>query len=256
MWVSLVGLSILAIVILDFADRIFPGTRFDGTGSYALLGLISFGFMRWVRVSTNAYFAKPILGWRFMVVLVLCGNLIVVQLRGEPFHNLSIGHWIRGVIFLFAVGATEEILSRGIVFGVLRMHGLPIAVIGSSLMFGLMHINRYIGEWDPWAAYFHVMSTFSFGLFACAIMVVTRSIWVPIVFHTISNAGLIFEAPPTKAEAAYRISIEFWRGVTHPVLPFLTFAIPAAILFWIHAGTPVPQFVKRLAFRWGLLDQS
>jgi len=254
MWASLVGLSVIAVVILDFADRLFPGDSFDGTGSYIVLGLIAFGFMRWLRVSTNAYFAKPVLGWRFIVVLIFCGNLIVVQLRGEPFHNLSIGHWIRGIVFLLAVGATEEILSRGVVFGVLRIHGLPIAVTGSSLMFGLMHINPHIGAWDPWAVYFHVLTAFSFGLFACAIMVVSRSIWVPILMHAISDAGLLFEAPPTKAESAYRISIGFWRGVLHPIPDFLTFVIPALILFWIHAGTPVPNFVKRLAIKWKLVE--
>lgn len=254
MWLSLVVVSVVAILILNNGDHVIPGESFDGLGSYLLLGVIVFWFMRFVRVSTNAYFARPVLGWRFVVAMVLCGNLLVVQLKGEPFHNLSIGHWIRGILFLLAVGVVEEILSRGVVFGVLLHQGLAVAVIGSSLMFGLMHINVYIGYWDPWQAYWHVMSAFSFGLFACGLMLLTRSIWVPIIFHSLSDAGLIFENAPTKEEAAYRVSIDFWKGLVHPVPAFLTFVIPALILLWIHAGTPFPAWAKRLAYKWGLVE--
>ena len=254
MWVSLVGLSIVAIVVLNYADRVVPGDGFDGTGSYAILGLISFAFMRFLRVSTLQYLARPVIDWRFAVAMVMCAYLAVVQLKGEPFHGLEISQWIRGILFLLAVGATEEILSRGLVFGVLRNRGVVIAVLGSSTMFGLMHINVYIGEWDAWAAYFHVMSALSFGVFACALMLVTRSLWVPIIFHALSDAGLLFEAPPTKAEEAYRVSIEFWRGIIYPFPSFLTFVVPALILFWIYAGTPVPYWFTRLAIKWKLVE--
>jgi len=255
MWVVLIVMSVLGIQILDSAGAIVPGERFDGTASYLVVGVLFFALMRFLRVPTLQYFAKPVLGWPFVVAVLLCGNLVVVQLRGEPFHNLSAGQWFRGVLFLFVVGATEEILSRGVVFGVLLRHGLPIAAIGSSVMFGLMHLNVYIGNWDPWQAYWHVMSAGSFGFFACALLVVTKSMWMPILLHFVSNAGLIFEAPPTKEEEAYRVSIDFWQGLIHPLSPFLTFVIPALILFWIHAGTPVPQWFKRLAKKLGLIEE-
>ena len=45
---------------------------------------------------------------------------------------------------MIVVAVAEETFSRGIVFGVLLLHGLSVAVIGSSLMFGLMHINSYV----------------------------------------------------------------------------------------------------------------
>ena len=256
MWVGLIALSCSAIFLLNSIGDLVPGETYDSIASFSTVGVVFFLLMRFLRLPTLQYFAKPVLGWRFLVALVLSINLIVVQLQGEPFHNLSIGQWVRGVIFLFAVGAAEEILSRGVVFGILLRHGLPIAAIASSLMFGLMHINVYIGHWDPWQAYWHVMSAASFGFFACALMVVTKSLWMPILLHFFSNGALIFETPPTKEELDLRVSIDFWQGVLHPLSPFLTFLIPALILFWIHAGNPVPGWFVRLAIKFGLVEKE
>ena len=256
MWLGLIAMSGFAILILNTAGAVVPGEGFDSTGSFLIVGIVFFVVMRFLRTPTMQYFSKPVLGWRFLVALGLCINLIVVQLRGELFHNLSIGQWIRGILFLFAVGAAEEILSRGVVFGVLLRHGLPVAAVGSSVMFGLMHLNVYVGNWDPWQAYWHVMSAASFGFFACALLVVTKSMWMPILLHLLSNGGLIFEEPPTQEEQAYRVSIDFWQGLIHPLYPFLTFIIPALILFWINAGTPVPQWFKRLAIKLGLVEKE
>ena len=157
MWVGLIGLSLLSIVILNFSGDAVPGDRFDGTVSYFVLALFSFVVIWWLRPATFAYFALPAFGWRFVIAFVLMVNLIVVQIRGEDFTGLTTEKWIRGVIFLILVAVAEEIFSRGIVFGVLLRHGLTVAVIGSSLMFGLMHINSYVGNFDAWPAYWHVM---------------------------------------------------------------------------------------------------
>ena len=256
MWLGLITMSVLGILILNSAGALVPGEEFDSTASFVIVGVIFFVMMRFLRVPTMQYFSKPVLGWRFLVALAMCINLIIVQVRGEPIHNLSVGEWLRGVLFLFAVGAAEEILSRGVIFGVLLRHGLPIAAIGSSVMFGLMHLNVYVDYWDPWQAYWHVMSAGSFGFFACALLVVTKSMWMPITLHLFSNAGLLFSDPPTKEELESRVSIDFWQGLTHPLYPFLTFVIPALILFWIHAGTPVPQWFIRFAIKLGLMDKE
>ena len=39
MWVGLVALSLLSILILNFAKEVIPGKGFDSTGSYLILGL-------------------------------------------------------------------------------------------------------------------------------------------------------------------------------------------------------------------------
>ena len=255
MWVGLIGLSLLSIVILNFSGDVVPGDRFDGTVSYFVLGLFSFAVMWWLRPATFAYFALPAFGWRFVIAFVLMVNLIVVQIRGEDFSGLTTEKWIRGIIFLILVAVAEEIFSRGIVFGVLLRHGLMVAVIGSSLMFGLMHINSYIGNFDAWPAYWHVVSAASFGIFACALMVMTRSIWMPIVLHAFSNAGLLLtSAVEVQAERDSVSSVPFIQGLIHPLPAFATFVIPSLIMFWIAARTPLHPRLRQLAIKWKLIE--
>lgn len=255
MWVGLIGLSLLSIVILNFSGDAVPGDRFDGTVSYFVLALFTIAVIWWLRPATCAYFALPAFGWRFVIAFIFMVNLIVVQIQGEDFSGVTTEKWIRGVIFLIVVAVAEEIFSRGIVFGVLLRHGLRVAVIGSSLMFGLMHINSYVGNFDAWPAYWHVMSAASFGVFACALMVLTRSIWMPIVLHTISNAGLLLNsAEEVQAERDAVTSVEFLAGVTHPLPAVATFLIPSLIMFWIAAGMPLHPRLQRLAIKWRLIE--
>lgn len=257
MWVVLVALSVLAIAILNFSSEIIPGESFDGTGSYVILGLFSFGVMLWLHPQSITYFGRPVFGWSFVVALVLMVNLIVVQIRDVDFSQVEPERWVRGIIFLIAVAIAEEIFSRGFVFGVLRKHGLTIAVIGSSLLFGLMHINSYIGNFDAWLAYWHVISATSFGIFACALMVITRSIWMPIVLHTFSNAGLLLRnAEDLQAEQDSSTSIDFWSGLIQPLPVMLTFVIPALALFWLAAGMPLHPVARRYAIKWKLIETS
>jgi membrane protease YdiL (CAAX protease family) len=258
MWVGLAALSVLSIVILNFSSEIVPGKGFDSTGSFMVLGLFAFIVMRWLRVPTNGYFGKPAFGWKFIVALVLTINLIVVQIRGISFSELDTEGWIRGAIFLFAVAFAEEIFSRGVIFGILLRQGLVVAVVGSSLIFGLMHLNGYIGEYfDPWRAYWHVVSATAFGVFACALMVVTRSIWMPIILHTLSNTGLLFRDIEEVIEVRSKpISVDFWSGISYPLPSFATFVIPAIALLWINAGMPLHPAVKGQAIKWKLMEPA
>ena len=256
MWVGLAMLSVTSLLLLNFASEVVPGKGFDSTGSFMILGLFAFALMRWMRVPTNGYFGKPTFGWRFAIALILMINAVVVQIRSEPFSELDLQGWIRGATFLIAVAVAEEIFSRGVIFGILLRQGLLVAVTGSSLIFGLMHLNGYVGQYfDPWRAYWHVISAIAFGVFACALMVVTRSLWMPIILHTVSNAGLLFRDIDELIEVRSKpISVDFWSGITYPLPAFATFVIPALALFWIHAGTPLHPVLRRLAIKWKLID--
>ena len=256
MWLGLIALSLLSILILNFASEVVPGKDFDSTGSFLILGLFAFVVMRSLRVPTNSYWAKPVFGLKFLVALAFTVNLIVVQIRGEAFSELDTNGWIRGVIFLSAIAFAEEIFSRGVIFGVLLRHGLVVAVTGSSLIFGVMHLNGYIGQYfDPWRAYWHVVSAIAFGVFACALMLVTRSIWMPIILHTFSNAGLLFRDIDEVLQVRSKpVSVDFWSGLTYPLPAFATFVIPALILLWINAGTPLHPAVRGLAIKWKLIE--
>lgn len=265
MWVALSLLSVLALQMLNHADLVVPGEFLDGIGSYAIVSIFFYGLMRVLRVSTLEYFVKPQGGFISVIAVIFMAFLIFTQLRGEPFHWIGAWDLVRGVVFLFFVGLGEEILSRGFVFGVLQRYGFYLGVIGSSVMFGLMHINVYLDNWDPWQAYWHVVSAATFGVFAVVLMIVTRSIWMPIAFHTVSNAGLLFQSLPTPEEEAYRVSIDFWSGLGQPLPNGAVFVVPAIFLLWLHHGARIPSIFRgrqmpasfsKLAVRLGLIEVS
>jgi membrane protease YdiL (CAAX protease family) len=122
-------------------------------------------------------------------------------------------------------------------------------------MFGLMHINTYIGNFDAWPAYWRVMSAASFGVFACALMVLTRSIWMPIVLHAFSNAGLLLtSAEEVQTDRGSVTSVDFVTGLTHPLPAVATFLVPSLIMFWIAAGMPLHSRLRQLAIKWKLME--
>lgn len=257
MWAGLIGLSFVSILILNFAGDFAPGDRFDGITSYSVLALLSFAIFGWLRPDSFEYLTLPPLNWKFLLALVLMINVIVVQIRGEDFSGVTTEKWIRGIVFLILVAIAEEIFSRGVVFGVLLRHGLTVAVVGSSLLFGLMHINSYIGNFQAWPAYWHVMSAASFGVFACAVMVLTRSIWMPIVLHAFSNAGLLLNtAEEVQARRDSYDSVEFLQGFIYPLPAVATFIIPSLIMFWVAAGTPLTPQLRKYAIKWKLIEPS
>lgn len=74
----------------------------------------------------------------------------------------------------------EEFLFRGVICNSLRPYGKTIAVIGSAVLFGLMHQN--VGQ---------LFYTTVAGLVLALIYVETRSIWAPILLHLFNNLSSV-----------------------------------------------------------------
>ena len=74
----------------------------------------------------------------------------------------------------------EEFLFRGVICNSLRPYGKTVAVIGSAVLFGLMHQN--VGQ---------LLYTTVAGLVLALIYVETRSIWAPILLHLFNNLSSV-----------------------------------------------------------------
>jgi hypothetical protein len=78
---------------------------------------------------------------------------------------------------------------------------------------------------------------------------------MPIILHTVANAGLLFRDIDELVEVRSKpISVDFWSGISYPLPAFATFVIPALTLFWIHAGTPLHPALRHLAIKWKLIE--
>ena len=88
---------------------------------------------------------------------------------------------IYGTIAFFIVVSVlpaliEEFAMRGVILGTLRAHSQPLAVVASSVIFGLMHGNM-------------VQAPFAFvgGIALGYATLVTRSIWPAVIVHFLNN---------------------------------------------------------------------
>ena len=91
-----------------------------------------------------------------------------------------------GMVFLLVVIAPlfEEIWVRGIMYDALKPYGVGIAIIISSLLFGMMHGSLYM-----------LFYTTALGFALGYVRYATGSIFIPTIIHAIINsvaAGLLF----------------------------------------------------------------
>lgn len=253
--VALVITSALVLLVLRILPESFLKSIpfLSGIISYTIIALIAYVCVYLLGLPTLEYFGRPKFNLKTLFAVIA-----VVPLLSQPFfsgnlESKKISVAIMGSIFIFMIGCGEELFSRAFTFGILRRFGKKRAMFFSSLLFGLMHLNLYIGaNWDPWLAYWHVMSAFGFGLIACSLMLTTRNIWIPIFFHAIRDVGVAFEKP-AKPSTGGDSTIHFFSGLVSPLSTLLFDLILVYILLWIARDHSLPRWMYRLMIKWKLV---
>ena len=256
MWFSLVGLSIVALLIL----RYFPGNwlnddyHLNSIVGYLLVAAIFYCAIYVLGLPTLQYFGLPKIRIKAIVAVALAFPAPVLQILDADLIYSSWLDVIGGVVFLFMIGFGEEMLSRGFTYGVLLKYGRYKAIFFSSLLFGLLHINVYIPGHLGWDTYYHVMSTWSFGMIMCALMIVTRSIWVPVIFHALMDWHIPFQNDDPAVDDSTVYSL--WGNLTGPFFSFaFDLGIVALLLAVEAARMPrIPKWALRLAIKWKLVE--
>ncbi len=116
-----------------------------------------------------------------MMVNLLCANLeqfgVNTDTGAQGYDNSPAA--IALLFFSTAVmpAFMEEFVYRGVVLGMLRRFGNGVAVVGSSLLFGLMHGNIV-----------QIPFAFIVGLVLAYLVTKTGSIWVGVALHFANNA--------------------------------------------------------------------
>ena len=255
MVLSLVGISIFALLILDFG----PGNWLsdvnfaEGSVNYLVMGLIFFITVYFVGSESLEYFRLPRFHFKTALAILIASVFVINGIWNSDNFSPSAWSAICGIIYLLAIGFGEEMLSRGLIFGALHKYGVTKAILGSSFLFGLMHLNLYTGKnWDPWQAYWHVIDTFGFGIVACTLMIVTRSIWVVVIYHALTDWSVVFDKVSSDLSETEKWNPGFWDALS---FPFFNLAISiglAALLLRLNRGG-VPRWAARLAIKWKLV---
>jgi membrane protease YdiL (CAAX protease family) len=157
------------------------------------------------------------------------------------------------LLFILSVGFGEEVFNRGFVYGYLERHGQYFGLIWSSVIFGLLHLNRYLGSnWDGWRAYSHVLSASAIGLFMCALIMVTKSIWTSIIFHALANWHLAFKG--RREIDAEVVGQSLLENLLDPLGSVLTYSTFAFFILWMNNGMGLSPRVTTILTRFNLVD--
>ena len=204
-------------------------------------------------VDSLEYFRRPRLGAASITAMVIAVMFVLPEFFSGQNEMKPWGYAIPGVIFLLGIGISEEIVSRGLIFGMLRKYGERKAIVFSSVTFGLMHINVYVGpQWDFWTAYSHVISAGCWGFLACSIMIATRSIWFVAIFHAITDWSIVFGIDSSSEDAGAVPVNSFFDNLTLPWFDLLFYVPLGLFILRVNRGG-WPKWIEKIALRWKLV---
>jgi membrane protease YdiL (CAAX protease family) len=247
--VSILGLRV-------FPDSIFSEVRYlNSILAFVLLGIFGFALILIFKVQALDFFRMPVRTKVSLVSIGLAAILVVPPILIGETEERFLGLSTLGLLFILSVGFGEEVFNRGFVYGYLERHGQYFGLIWSSVIFGLLHLNRYLGSnWDGWRAYSHVLSAAAIGLFMCVLMMVTKSIWASIIFHALANWHLAFRGRrESDAEIVGQSLLENLLDPLGSVLIYSTFAF---FILWMNSGMVLSPRVTSVLIRFGLVDQE
>ena len=248
-------LSISALLLFRIPEIThYKGIYFNESFQYFLVTIFGLICVLILRPPTIRYFGWPRLKWMGGFTFVVAAAWAGAVMSDGFVIAQPLRVKIAGIIFILFIGLGEEMIARVLIFGSLQRFGTLFAVIASSVFFGLSHINVYLPDWDAWTAYWHVMSTTGFALFACALFIATRSYWVVAIFHALVDWGVVFEKMNSTGGEDYSPGIleGLWWGVENF---FINFGFFGLFCLWILRGR-WPKWSLRLAIRWKLVEQA
>jgi membrane protease YdiL (CAAX protease family) len=250
---TIVTVSTLLIFRLPLITH-YRGIYFNETLQYLLIALVGFISILILRPPTFSYFRWPKISWMSGFFIAIAIGVAIFDMTGGYNIKQPLRVKVAGVITLLSIGLAEEMISRVLVFGTLQRFGTRFAVLASSVIFGLMHINVYLPDWSTWDAYWHVMMATGFGLLVSAIFIATRSYWVVVIFHALSDWTVVFDKKNTFGGDDYSPGIleGLWWGIENFAIEY---GLLGLVLLYILRGR-WPKWVLRLAIKWKLIEQA
>jgi len=148
-----------------------------------------------------------------VIILIVSYIFIFIVQPMEGFASIS-SDLFWAVLFFLVVAVAEEIWFRGLVFTALyEWKGDWLAVTGSALLFGLMHLPM-----QGWIGLRHIFYSFPFGV----VRLKTGNIWGLIIVHWLVNVAdtyIVFSTSELNTGYALVASSIYLLG--YPCLAFL-----------------------------------
>lgn len=122
--------------------------------------------------------------WIYIPLILL--ELTPILVYGFPFNKPPV---LYAVLLLFTIlaGFNEELYFRGLVFRILNNISTKAAIVGSSVIFGVLHAVTALSGKNIGLVLLQVVFAFLVGLVLVQIVVLTKSLWPGIVWHIVHN---------------------------------------------------------------------
>ncbi|MGW6540121.1 CPBP family intramembrane glutamic endopeptidase [Streptomyces sp. NPDC055051] len=179
-------------------DRIVEGDLLATAGSifFALVLPIGIGALTLVGLTRATGWTRSVFGRRAdrgPRWMWLAPTVVWLAILGHV-GTTGWSAWSAGQIAALAlaglcIGLAEELLTRGLVVKVLRdaRHSERYVMIGSSLLFALLHLSNLLSGMRPSTVAATVVYTFGFGTCMYLTMRVTGTIWAAIALHALTD---------------------------------------------------------------------
>lgn len=154
--------------------------------AFVLAGI--YGFFRRPKRGQVVGLAKPkVKSWTKLLYLlpVLIAEGLALAFGLKPGMDLT---FILATICLHvAVGFAEEFYFRGWLADILQVKGYLTMVFFASFVFAIGHLANLLGGADLFITIYQIVFAFIFGLVAMNLALLTKSLWIPIIWHACHN---------------------------------------------------------------------
>jgi len=147
--------------------------------------------------------------WIIGIIAVEAAALTAGMKRGIDLKTAAVL-----VVFMVSVGFFEEIIYRGLILQYLNKTNTRKAVVFSSVLFGVGHIANLLGGADLKATIGQIIFAVLFGVVCAEIVILTDSIVIGIVWHSVHN--IISQL--TSSASAYEFIIAVMQCIILAVL--------------------------------------
>ena len=252
LWSAPVQIAVATALVLGIAyfDPIYHlpiNHRLGVFLDHALSLAISIYFIRRYSPSVKPLLRLPRFDIRFNIGAFFAIFISANFVSGIKDGHSSFAHWVLAIIAALGVGLTEEFFVRGYIFGAFSRFGLWPAALGSSLLFGLLHLSNYFAGQGLGPTLAQVISASGFGFFACGITVFSRSIYPAVLIHSMIDLPIMLSNRHFASTHLERGELKgaLWLALTYFVL---------GLIFLI--GAYRYSKLETLFIKWRLIEPS
>lgn len=219
--------TLLALVFPTIAGAIIAIKNISSLSTIYLIQFAAFtcGILVTLWIMKKSKFSLPDFGFRKFKAEAWMAVIVVFELIAF-FNGITLNDGfsvLTLLLFVIAVGFCEELIFRGLIFKYLSAKGLKVAILGSSILFGIGHLANLASGADFLLTLLQIAFAFLFGLVCAEIVAKTKSVIFPIIWHATHDfiAFLTNSEPNVLSVSIYAfhclvligLAIYFWRAL-------------------------------------------